>query len=118
MRDPYEVLGVSPDASDDDVKAAYRVLARQYHSSNYYASPLADLAQKRMQETDEAYNEILKRRIENPIEDNQGAGKSAYPSSNKNRSGKGGGKYYLAEGGCECCGRSICAGADCGCDCG
>ena len=35
MRDPYEVLGVSPDAGDDEVKRAYRDLARKYHPDNY-----------------------------------------------------------------------------------
>ena len=31
MQDPYKVLGVSPDASDDEIKQAYRRLANQYH---------------------------------------------------------------------------------------
>lgn len=31
MDDPYKVLGVSPDASDEEVKRAYRALAKKYH---------------------------------------------------------------------------------------
>ena len=33
--DPYKVLGVTPQTSDDDVKRAYRELARKYHPDNY-----------------------------------------------------------------------------------
>ena len=35
MRDPYEVLGVSKNATDDQIKDAYRELARKYHPDNY-----------------------------------------------------------------------------------
>ena len=40
--DPYKVLGVTPQTSDDDVKRAYRELARKYHPDNYINNPLAD----------------------------------------------------------------------------
>ena len=58
MRDPYEVLGVSPSASDEEVKKAYRDLARKYHPDNYVDNPLADLAQEKMKEINEAYDAI------------------------------------------------------------
>ena len=62
MRDPYEVLGVSPDADDDEVKRAYRDLARKYHPDNYQNNPLADLAEEKMKEINEAYDAITKGR--------------------------------------------------------
>ena len=62
MRDPYEVLGVSPDADDDEVKWAYRDLARKYHPDNYQNNPLADLAEEKMKEINEAYDAITKGR--------------------------------------------------------
>lgn len=62
MRDPYEVLGVSPDASDDEVKKAYRDLARMYHPDNYQDNPLAHLAEDKMKEINEAYDTITRGR--------------------------------------------------------
>ena len=62
MRDPYQVLGVSPSASDDEVKKAYRDLARKYHPDNYHDNPLADLAQERMKEINEAYEAVQSQR--------------------------------------------------------
>ena len=62
MRDPYQVLGVSPTASDDEIKKAYRDLARKYHPDNYHDNPLADLAQERMKEINEAYEAVQTQR--------------------------------------------------------
>ncbi len=62
MSDPYSVLGVKPDASDDEIKRAYRELARKYHPDNYQNNPLADLAEEKMKEINEAYDSITRMR--------------------------------------------------------
>ncbi len=62
MKDPYAVLGIDASASDDQVKKAYRDLARKYHPDNYQNNPLADLAEEKMKEINEAYDAITKMR--------------------------------------------------------
>lgn len=62
MRDPYQVLGVPSTATDEEVKKAYRDLARKYHPDNYHDNPLADLAQERMKEINEAYETVQSQR--------------------------------------------------------
>lgn len=61
-KDPYEVLGVSSNASDDEVKQAYRQLAKKYHPDKYANSPLADTAAEKMKEINDAYDRILDER--------------------------------------------------------
>ena len=58
MTDPYKVLGVAPDASEEEIKKAYRALARKYHPDKYRDSDLADLASEKMKEINAAYEEI------------------------------------------------------------
>lgn len=55
MDDPYKVLGVSRDASDDEIKQAYRRLARQYHPDR---NPGDEEAARKMQEINAAYEQI------------------------------------------------------------
>ena len=62
MNDPYKVLNISPDASDEEVKKVYRELARKYHPDSYHDNPLADLAQEKMKEINAAYEEIQRQR--------------------------------------------------------
>ena len=62
MTDPYKVLGVSRDATDDEIKKAYRELARKYHPDNYQGSDLADLVEEKMKQINEAYDQIQKER--------------------------------------------------------
>ena len=53
--DPYSVLGVSPDASDEEIKAAYRRLAKKYHPD---LNPGDEYAAKKMNEINAAYDQI------------------------------------------------------------
>lgn len=62
MTDPYKVLNVPRTATDDEIKKAYRELARKYHPDNYAGNPLADLVQEKMKEVNEAYDQIQRER--------------------------------------------------------
>lgn len=62
MTDPYEVLGISPSASNDEVKKAYRELSRKYHPDSYVDNPLSDLAEEKFKEVQDAYKQIMDRR--------------------------------------------------------
>ena len=83
MRDPYEVLGVPSNASDDEVKRAYRELSRKYHPDGYVDNPLAGLAEEKFKEVQEAYQQIM----------NQRTGNGSYQQSSQ--SGQG----YYQQGG-------------------
>ena len=87
MTDPYKVLGVSRDAADDDIKKAYRALARKYHPDNYAGSDLADLAGEKMKEINEAYDTIQRERA------NKGSTGSSQGGYQYNPGGTAGSSY-------------------------
>lgn len=81
MKDPFEVLGVSRNATDDEIKAAYRQLAKKYHPDNYTDSPLADLAEEKMKEVNDAYDSIMNMRKNGGSSSSYGNPGSAYNSN-------------------------------------
>ena len=62
MTDPYSVLGVSRDASDDEIKKAYRNLSRKYHPDANINNPNKDQAEAKFKEVQQAYQQIMKER--------------------------------------------------------
>ena len=88
MQDPYKVLGVSPDASDEEIKQAYRRLAKQYHPDR---NPGDTTAAKKMQEINAAYEQI-----KNPEKANPNAGGYGGYTDPYGQSQAGGDQYQQA----------------------
>ena len=92
MKDPYSILGVAPGASDEEVKNAYRNLARRYHPDNYDDNnPLKELAKEKMQEINAAYDEIQRDRSSTSTGGSSYGNSygSSYGYSSGNKSGSG-----------------------------
>ena len=84
-RDPYTVLGLKPGAGNDEVKAAYRNLAKKYHPD---LNPGSKEAEQKMKEINEAYDIIISGRYQ--------AG--SYSASGYGRASSGYGAGYGAYG--------------------
>ena len=65
--DPYSVLGLTPDASDEEVKRAYRALAKKYHPDT---NPGEETAAEKFKEASDAYavlSDAEKRKMTTPV---------------------------------------------------
>ena len=60
MTNPYQVLGVSPSASDEEIKKAYRNLSRKYHPDANINNPNRAQAEEKFKEVQQAYDQIMK----------------------------------------------------------
>ena len=62
MIDPYSVLGVSRDASDDEIKKAYRRMSRKYHPDANINNPNREQAEEKFKQVQQAYEQIMRER--------------------------------------------------------
>ena len=60
MTDPYQVLGVPRNASDDEIKKAYRALSRKYHPDANVNNPNKEQAEEKFKQVQQAYYQIMK----------------------------------------------------------
>lgn len=108
MKNPYDVLGVPPNASDEEIKKAYRKLSRIYHPDANINNPDKEQAEEKFKEVQQAYDAIMNKNTGNNFGGNAGYGGfgssysgfgSQYGSrSNGTSSGYGGqeASYYVA----------------------
>lgn len=86
---PYQILGVSPNASDDEVKKAYRTLSRKYHPDANVNNPNKEQAEEMFKKVQQAYDQIMKER--------QGGYSGGYGGAYSNRRTSYGNGYGGAE---------------------
>ena len=60
MIDPYQVLGISRGASDEEIKKAYRNLSRRYHPDANINNPNKEQAEEKFKQVQQAYDQIMK----------------------------------------------------------
>ena len=96
MRDPYQVLGVSRNATEEEIKKAYKALSRKYHPDANINNPNKDKAEEMFKEIQQAYQQVMKERTEG-----YRYGSGSYYGNGSGSSGYGGstgGGYYGGNG--------------------
>ncbi len=101
MKDPYEVLGVPKNASEEEIKKAYRKLSRQYHPDANINNPNKAQAEEKFKEVQQAYQQIMydKEHGAGSYEAKQNGGRSSSSSSSSGGYGSGGYGGYGGFGG-------------------
>lgn len=89
IRDPYSILGVGRNASEEEIKKAYKALSRKYHPDANVNNPNKDQAEEKFKEIQAAYQQIMKERTEGY----SGYGGNSYGGSGYGGSGAGGRGY-------------------------
>lgn len=83
---PYKVLGVSEDATQEEIRVAYLALVKKYHPDKYVDNPLKELANEKLKEINEAY-EILTKKSNASSGNYQSYGSGTYSGSGSAYSG-------------------------------
>lgn len=81
MSDPYKILGINTSATNEEIKAAYRELAKKYHPDKYVNNPLSELANEKMKQINEAYEEVQRLRASGASASGTSSGSDSYSSS-------------------------------------
>lgn len=84
MSDPYKVLGVSRDATDEEIKKAYRALSRRYHPDANINNPNKAQAEEKFKEIQQAYNQIMKEKEQGYSQSDYGGGYGGFWGFNGN----------------------------------
>lgn len=85
MRNPYEVLEIKEGASKEEIKKAYKDMVKKYHPDQYGNNPLRDLAEEKLREVNEAYDNLMKNSSDIPhYTENSYDGGSSYSNNSSN----------------------------------
>lgn len=86
MNNPYETLGIKEGASEEEIKKAYRELAKKFHPDQYGDNPLKNLAEDKMREINEAYDYLMRNKSSNNSYESSSYEGSSYGNSYENQS--------------------------------